>query len=197
MKSKEFIGSKNFWRALSLILGGFILLAVILCICIKSNQPQLVEPIENRHSVIQQSSSNDDYSFEAVEERVNEVNENYGRGVKSAYYGKNSTMEMVSKQRMFFSGLKSTLIIILLVIVILIVLKKGFDLKIFKQKVVDEGSDENKKVTEEPKKKPVVHTEKAKPIQQQSNSVTEKAVETVEQKQDEDVQEVTDNCQLP
>lgn len=132
MKQKVFLGSRKFWMALASILGTFILLSVVLCVFINPFQ-RTIDTTSSPQIAEKSIAATDDHSYEAVKERVDEVNDNYGKSIKSAYYGENSTMRQMMQQRMFFSGLKSTLIIVLIAMVILLVLIKGFNLKLFKK----------------------------------------------------------------
>lgn len=191
MKQQIFLGSRKFWMALAAIFGAFILFSVVFCAIINPFQKLIVA--EQSLQVVEQSEkSADDNSYEAIKGRVDDVNGNYGQSIKSAYYGENSTMRQFMQQRIFFSGLKSTLIIILIVMVILLVLIKGFNLRLFKKRLLEGEtavvSSENK-VPEQKQEKDEKKPEKA--FAKKDSLIAQKKEE------DEDVQEVADSCQLP
>ena len=104
------------------------------------------------------------------------------------------------KQRMFFSSIKSTLVIVLIILVIFLILIKGFGLKLFKKKAKIGDAGDTATVVEEPtskptpKEKPPVQEKKPEPKVEDNDEDTNEAPE---KKQDDDVQEVTDSCQLP
>ncbi len=200
MKNTKVIGSKKFWMLLAAMLGTFIVLATIVVICVNPFQQRVVYVNNTPTTTEQVVVDNSDHSYDAVKERVDNVNENYGQSIKSAYYGDNSTMQDMMQQRMFFSSIKSTLIIVLIALVILLVLIKGFGLKIFKKKATDGNAGDAAPVAEEPKSKPVSKekppVKEKKPEPKVENNDENKGKDP-EKKQDEDVQEVTDSCQLP
>ena len=158
-----------------------------------------------------------DNSFDAVKDRVTEVNDNYGQNIKSSYAGNSSTMEAMAKQRMFFSGLKSTLIIVLLIVVILVVLVKGFNLTLRKKtkKPLNAGCSEEseepkptpKKPQTQPKPAPNKPQEQTRPVPKKTtkenpknetkNEPEEEVITEDDIPEEEDVQKVTDVCQLP
>ena len=211
MKNQNSTANTNFWKTLAIMFGIFILIAgSILLIAnffaeqndLPGNQIIVVQP--------QTSTNTDDNSFDAVKDRVTEVNDNYGQNIKSSYAGSNSTMEAMAKQRMFFSGLKSTLIIILLITVILVVLVKGFNLALWKKakkpmsagdsEKSDEGRKEPKPTPKKPQEQPKPvpkKTAKEKPKIETKTEPREEVVKEDETSEEEDVQKVTDVCQLP
>ena len=160
MKQKVFWGSRKFWMALASILGTFILLAVVLCAFINPFQ-RTINTTSSPQIAEKSIAATDDHSYEAVKEKVDEVNDNYGQSIKSAYYGENSTMRQMMQQRMFFSGLKSTLIIVLIAMVILLVLIKGFNLKLFKKRILEGVPDNAAPADEKSEQKSVQIGEKA------------------------------------
>ena len=180
----------------------FILVAGIILVAM--NPFKVSEPTRNEQSssLVQQQQPSQDTSFDATKDRVNQVNGNYGQGVKNSYTGDSSTMEAMMRQRMFFSGLKSLLVIILLGVVIAVVIVKALKPALSKKKagVVDAGESE---ISEEEhrsapaKKKPqtpkVKTTTERKPVKtiEQENKTEEKPA------RDADEQEVADACQLP
>ena len=211
MKNQNSTANTNFWKTLAIMFGIFILIAgSILLIAnffaeqndLPGNQIIVVQP--------QTSTNTDDNSFDAVKDRVTEVNDNYGQNIKSSYAGSSSTMEAMAKQRMFFSGLKSTLIIILLIAVILVVLVKGFNLKLWKKDKETsnagdpEKSEEGRKDPKPTPKKPQGQSKpapkkvtKEKPKNETKTNAEKEVVEEDDHSEEEDVQKVTDACQLP
>lgn len=125
MKTVKTLGSTKFWMILSAMLMVFILVAGIILVAM--NPFKVSEPTRNEQSssLVQQQQPSQDTSFDATKDRVNQVNGNYGQGVKNSYTGDSSTMESMMRQRMFFSGLKSLLVIILLGVVIAVVIVKA------------------------------------------------------------------------
>ncbi len=199
MKNTKVIGSQKFWMLLAAMLGIFIVITAIALICVNPFQEKVVYVNSSPTTTEQVVVDNSDHSYDAVKQRVDDVNENYGQSIKSAYYGDNNTMQDMMKQRMFFSSIKSTLVIVLIVLAILLILIKGFGLKLFKKKATDGDAGDTTTVVEEPKKptpkeKPPVKEKKTEPKVENND---ENTGEEPEEKQDEDVQEVTDSCQLP
>lgn len=210
MKNQNSTANTNFWKTLAIMFGIFILIAGSILFIANSFAED--NDIAGKQIIVvqQQTPEDTNNSFDAVKDRVNEVNDNYGQNIKSSYAGDSSTMEAMAKQRMFFSGLKSTLIIILLITVILVVLVKGFNLTLWKKakKPLNAGdsekSDEGRK---EPKPAPKKQQEKSKPVQKKTTKEkpknetktesTEEVVEEDNSSEEEDVQMVTDACQLP
>ena len=210
MKNQNSTANTNFWKTLAIMFGIFILIAASILLIANSFAED--NDIAGKQIIVvqQQTPEDTNNSFDAVKDRVNEVNDNYGQNIKSSYAGDSSTMEAMAKQRMFFSGLKSTLIIILLITVILVVLVKGFNLTLWKKakKPLNAGdsekSDEGRK---EPKPTPKKPQEKSKPVQKKTTKEkpknetktesTEEVVEEDNSSEEEDVQMVTDACQLP
>ncbi len=208
MKTQNSTANTKFWMTLAIMFGIFILLAGTILLIAKPFATDDNEP-SNQIVVVQpQTSDNTDNSFDSVKDRVTEVNDNYGQNIKSSYAGSSSTMEAMAKQRMFFSGLKSTLIIILLIAVILLVLIKGFNLTFRKKKKSsDTGeSDKTEEVHEKPKSTPKKRQEQPKPApkketkekpKKETKTEEEVADDSDDSSEDEDVQKVTDECQLP
>lgn len=199
MKNTKVIGSQNFWMLLAAMLGIYIVITAIALICVNPFQEKVVY-VNSSLTTEQAVMDNSDHSYDAVKQRVDNVNENYGQSVKSAYYGDNSTMQNMMKQRMFFSSIKSTLVIVLIILVIFLILIKGFGLKLFKKKAKIGDAGDTATVVEEPtskptpKEKPPVQEKKPEPKVEDNDEDTNEAPE---KKQDDDVQEVTDSCQLP
>jgi len=196
MKQKVFLGSRKFWMALASILGTFILLAVVLCAFINPFQ-RTINTTSSPQIAEKSIAATDDHSYEAVKERVDEVNDNYGQSIKSAYYGENSTMRQMMQQRMFFSGLKSTLIIVLIAMVILLVLIKGFNLKLFKKRILEGIPDNAAPADEKSEQKSVQIGEKAEKSPEKKDKPIVQKEEKTEETEEVDVREVTDSCQLP
>jgi len=210
MKNQNSTANTNFWKTLAIMFGIFILIAGSILFIANSFAED--NDVAGKQIIVVQQQTPDDTndSFDAVKDRVNEVNGNYGQNIKSSYAGDSSTMEAMAKQRMFFSGLKSTLIIILLITVILVVLVKGFNLTLWKKakkplnagdsEKTDEGRKEPKPTLKKPqeKAKPVQKkTVKEKPKNETKTESTEEVVEEDDSSEEEDVQMVTDVCQLP
>lgn len=199
MKNTKVIGSQKFWMLLAAMLGIFIVITAIALICVNPFQEKVVY-VNSSLTTEQAVVDNSDHSYDAVKQRVDNVNENYGQSVKSAYYGDNNTMQNMMKQRMFFSSIKSTLVIVLIILVIILILYKGFGLKLFKKKAKNGDAGDTTTVVEEPTGKPTpkekspVQEKKPEPNVEDNDEDTNEAPE---KKQDDDVQEVTDSCQLP
>lgn len=199
MKNTKVIGSQKFWMLLAAMLGIYIVVTAIALISVNPFQEKVVF-VNSSLTTEQAVVDNSDHSYDAVKQRVDNVNENYGQSVKSAYYGDNSTMQNMMKQRMFFSSIKSTLVIVLIVLVIFLILTKGFGLKLFKKKAKNGDAGDTTTVVEEPtskptpKEKPPVQEKKPEPKVEDNDENTNKEPE---KKQEDDVQEVTDSCQLP
>lgn len=211
MKKPNSTANTNFWKTLAIMFGIFILLAGSILFIANSFAEQNDLP-GNQIIVVQPQTNDDtsDNSFDAVKDRVTEVNDNYGQNIKSSYAGSSSTMEAMAKQRMFFSGLKSTLIIILLIAVILVVLVKGFNLTLWKKAKAplnagesDESEEENKgnksttKKTQPQSKTAPKKNTKEKLKTESKPKPKEKVIEDNNVSEDEDVQMVTESCQLP
>jgi len=206
MKKQNTNGNTNFWMILAIMLGVFIVIAGVLLVF--ANPQNRTASIDNTSNVVvEQNAVRDpvDNSFEATKDRVTEVNDNYGQSIKSSYAGNNSTMEAMAKQRMFFSGLKSTLIVILLVVAILLVIVKCFNIS-FKKKQTDaadagepeisaEGREYVRPVTEK-KTKPKTVVQKKK-TGEKPKPVTKPKETKKESDADVDEQDVADICQLP
>lgn len=202
MEKKNTQGNTRFWMAIAIMLGIFVLVAGIVLIGFgpyRVKEKTVVTPTVQTEAQTDQT----DHSFEATKERVDDVNEHYGQSVKASYYGDNSTMESMMRQRMFFFGLKSTFIIILIALVILLILVKGFNLVLFKRKAKDAGSGEADKPAEKsvdkptPKKKP--NSEKPKTDTTEVHDGTDDVSESTDEPEetDADVKEVTESCVLP
>lgn len=206
MKKQSTNGNTKFWMILAIMLGVFITIAGI--ILVVSNP--FSKSVPDNHpiwEVVEQEAVSDtvDNSFEATKDRVTEVNDNYGQNIKSSYAGNNSTMEAMAKQRMFFSGLKSTLIIILLIAAILLVIVKCFNIS-FKKKQTDTADAGETEISAEGRKSVRSAPEnKAKPktvVQKQKKDDKPKVVnKTTETKKESvataDEEDVADSCQLP
>ena len=211
MKNQNSTANTNFWKTLAIMFGIFILIAASIFFIANSFAED--NDIAGKQIIVvqpQATESTADNSFDAVKDRVTEVNDNYGQNIKSSYAGSNSTMEAMAKQRMFFSGLKSTLIIILLITVILVVLVKGFNLALWKKakkpmsagdsEKSDEGRKEPKPTSKKPQEQPKPvpkKTAKEKPKIETKTEPREEVVKEDETSEEEDVQKVTDACQLP
>ena len=203
MKKQNVSENTRFWMVIAIMLGIFVLVAGIIlvsCMPLSANEKTVV-PTEQTATQTGQL----DHSYEATKERVDDVNEHYGQSVKASYYGDNSTMESMMRQRMFFFGLKSTFIIVLIALVILLILVKGFNLVLFRKKAKDAGSGEAETPAEKsvdktvPEKKP--QTKKPKTdttvVHDGADNAPETADPTESESTDADVKEVTESCVLP
>lgn len=203
MKKQNVSENTRFWMVIAIMLGIFVLVAGIIlvsCMPLSANEKTVV-PTEQTATQTGQL----DHSYEATKERVDDVNEHYGQSVKASYYGDNSTMENMMRQRMFFFGLKSTFIIVLIALVILLILVKGFNLVLFRKKAKDAGSGEAETPAEKsvdktvPEKKP--QTKKPKTdtteVHDGADNAPETADPTESESTDADVKEVTESCVLP
>lgn len=203
MKTLKTLGSTKFWMILSAMLLVFILTAGIILIALNPYR-SVQDPTSDRQSSVVQQEPSQDTGFEATKDRVNQVNGNYGQGVKDSYTGDSSTMESMMKQRMFFSGLKSVMIIILLAVVVVVVIVKGFNLTLFKKKAGAVDAGESEISEEEHKSAPATVAEKS-PKKKTTHAPTPKPKSATEQDtnagnkpaRDADEQEVADACQLP
>ena len=194
-KTKNIIGSTQFWKIIAIMLILFIVAAGTVFVII-ANRTDTTVTLKQEETV---QSVSQDHSYEATKERVDSINDNYGREVKATYEGSTSTMEKMMQQRMFFSGLKTILIAILIVLVILLILVKGFGLSIFGRKKV-ERTGEAEKPAEVPEKKssPVKKSvpEQKKPEFKKAEDIpVEKKAE--EPPKDADEAEIAESCQLP
>ena len=202
MKKTKSIGSKKFWKILAILLVVFVCIAssaVVVCCKVYDSRKAIattqVQKLEESGEL--------DQSYEAVRERVNSINENYGQEVKSTYYGQTSTMEKMMQQRMFFSNLKSVFIIILILLVILLVLVKGFGLALFKRRKFSGDTENTEKPEEKAKEETSTAEEEQAPTSEEPEETEEpketepEENETDEESQDADDAEVTENCQLP
>ena len=211
MKKQNSTANTNFWKTLAIMFGIFILIAGIILLIANPFAAQN-NTSGDQISVVQTQTSTmvADNSFDAVKDRVTEVNDNYGQNIKSSYAGNSSTMEAMAKQRMFFSGLKSTLIIVLLIVVILVVLMKGFNLALWKKakkpmsagdsEKSDEGRKEPKPTPKKPQEQPKPvpkKTTKENPKNETKKEPEEEVIAEDDIPEEEDVQKVTDVCQLP
>jgi flagellar biosynthesis/type III secretory pathway M-ring protein FliF/YscJ len=138
MKKQNFNGNTNFWMILTIMLAVFIVLASTVLI-VTNPFSKNVPKDSSATAVVEQQTESDteNNDFATTKDRVTDVNDNYGQSIKSTYAGDNSTMEAMMKQRMFFSGVKSTLIVILLLSAILLVIVKCFNISLFKKKQAD------------------------------------------------------------
>lgn len=130
MKKLLLMGSKKGWMVLTVMLIVFITIASILLLIVRP----LKEEKNVTETVIYYENNVNDHSYEAVKDRVDSMNENYGSQVKAIYSGEESTAEKLMKQRMVHTTIKNLLMYVLIILVILLILVKGFNLKLFKKK---------------------------------------------------------------
>ncbi len=192
----------NFWMVLTIMLAAFILIAGTLLVIANSFATGTIVTDNQQSALIEQGTSqNTDH--ESVKDRVTAINDNYGQEIKDAYYGNGSTVEAMMRQRMFFSGLKSTLVLILLTVAVVFVLIKCYHLVFNKKKAgaVDagetvisaEGHGSARRTTEKKngqKPKTVEKKVPTKPMPTEEHTDNNDSTES-------DVEEVTAECQLP
>ena len=110
-------------------------------------------------------------------------------------------MEAMMKQRMFFSGVKSTLIVILLLSAILLVIVKCFNISLFKKKQADTVDAGEPEISAEDRKYVRRATEKnvkPKTVEKKpQNTIEHKEKAKEVKKSNTDEKEVADICQLP
>lgn len=202
MKKQNFNGNTNFWMILTIMLAVFIVLAGTVLIVTNPFSKNVPKDSSATAVVKQQTESDtENNDFATTKDRVTDVNDNYGQSIKSTYAGDNSTMEAMMKQRMFFAGVKSTLIVILLLAAILLVIVKCFNISLFKKKQADTVDAGEPEISAEDRKYVRRATEKnVKP-----KTVEKKPQNTIEHKEkakkvkesNTDEKEVAEICQLP
>lgn len=203
---QRLMGSKKFWMVLVAILGVFIVMASVLLLFDYSNKT-VNNDYQQQSSYVEQSTTGEvDHSFEATKDRVDSINANYGQQVKSAYSGETSAMEKMIQHRIVFSTIKNILLYAVLILMILLILVKGFNLRLFKKKLVEEGAEEPTKQEPQPENKPIEkktgeQVGKKKPTPKPAKEEVP-AQEPVEEKADDkektaDEEEVVSGCQLP
>ena len=99
MKNQNSTANTNFWKTLAIMFGIFILIAASILFIANSFAED--NDIAGKQIIVvqpQATESTADNSFDAVKDRVTEVNDNYGQNIKSSYAGSNSTMEAMAKQ---------------------------------------------------------------------------------------------------
>lgn len=203
---QRLMGSRKFWMVLAAFLGVFTLLASILLLLGYSDITG-ISCCQRQVGYVEQSTNEDvDRSFEATKDRVDSINGNFGQQVKSAYSGETSTMEKMIQHRIVFSTIKNILLYAVFILLILLILVKGFNLKLFKKRLVEEGAEEPKKQEPKPESKPIKegageqdgkvkptpHLQKEEPI---TEEVADEKVDDNEKTADEE--EVVSGCQLP
>ena len=193
--TKNIIGSTKFWKIIAIMLVLFIVAAGAV-FAITANRAASTVTVKQKDTI---ESISQDHSYEATKERVDSINDNYGREVKATYEGSTSTMEKMMQQRMIFSGLKSILVIVLIVLVILLILVKGFGLALFGRKKVERtGEAEKKAEVPEKKSSPVkksTPTQKKPEFKKAEDIPDEKKAE--DPPKDADEAEIAESCQLP
>ena len=202
---KRLMGSKKFWMVMVAILGAFILLASVLLLFDYSNK-KANDNYQQQSSYVGQSTTGEvDHSFEATKDRVDSINSNYGQQIKSAYSGETSAMEKMIQHRIVFSTIKNILLYAVLILMILLILVKGFNLRLFKKKLIEEGAEEPKKQEPKPESKPIKKSSgdngkkelaaKPKKVEKPAAEPEEKKAE--DEKKTADEEEVVSGCQLP
>ncbi|HBT65550.1 MAG TPA: hypothetical protein DEB10_12920 [Ruminococcaceae bacterium] len=222
MKNEK-LASKRFWMILTIMLSAFILISATVLVCVNPFTVVSVktnDAVENDANLSTQDSGQTADSFErrfnATKDRVNEINDNYGRSVKASYSGSDSTVEKMMKQRMIINTIKSFLIIVLIVLVILLILVKGFNLALFKKRVIKAVSEESDATDGKSVDIPAAEEKTQAPDTDETESSPEQTDESSNEPQDEkvpdadeqeavettvpkeaDEKEVSESCQLP
>ena len=202
---QRLMGSKKFWMVLVAILGVFILMASVLLLFDYSNKT-VNDGYQQQGTYVEQPTTGEvDHSFEATKDRVDSINSNYGQQIKSAYSGETSAMEKMIQHRIVFSTIKNILLYAVLFLMILLILVKGFNLKLFKKKLIEDGTEDPQKQEPKPENKPIKKGtgeqagKNPAPKPKEEEPVTK---ETVEENADDkektaDEEEVVSGCQLP
>ena len=202
---QRLMGSKKFWMVLVAILGVFILMASVLLLFDYSNKT-VNDGYQQQGTYVEQPTTGEvDHSFEATKDRVDSINSNYGQQIKSAYSGETSAMEKMIQHRIVFSTIKNILLYAVLILMILLILVKGFNLKLFKKKLIEDGTEEPQNQEPKPENKPIKKGtgeqagKKPAPKPKKEEPVTEEVVETKadDKKKTADEEEVVSGCQLP
>ena len=202
---QRLMGSKKFWMVLVAILGVFILMASVLLLFDYSNKT-VNDGYQQQDTYVEQPTTGEvDHSFEATKDRVDSINSNYGQQIKSAYSGETSAMEKMIQHRIVFSTIKNILLYAVLILMILLILVKGFNLKLFKKKLIEDGTEEPQKQEPKPENKPIKKGtgeqagKKPAPKPKKEEPVTEEVMETKadDKKKTADEEEVVSGCQLP
>lgn len=202
---QRLMGSKKFWMVLVAILGVFIVMASVLLLFDYSNKTANNVYQQQSNYVEQSTTGEVDHSFDATKDRVDSINSNYGQQIKSAYSGETSAMEKMIQHRIVFSTIKNILLYAVLILMILLILVKGFNLKLFKKKLIEEGAEEPRKQEPKPENKPINKgtgeqaRKKPAPKSKKEEPVTEKVVEEKadDKEKTADEEEVVSGCQLP
>lgn len=215
MKTEKTFGSRTFWLILSVILIVFVALSGIVLICMNNtinDAPSESGLVAGTQSGVDTEQSQTDTSYEAIKERVDSINGNYGENVKAQYAGENSTMQRWTERRMAIAAIKDVCFIGLIVLIVLLVLAKGFGIALFRRKAKTEPvledaetETEEKNPSEEPGTEPALCGEKENlsepvedaPKEAPSESKDEAPVgEDSEKLQDSDEEEVAESCKL-
>ena len=202
---QRLMGSKKFWMVLVAILGVFILMASVLLLFDYSNKT-VNDGYQQQGTYVEQPTTGEvDHSFEATKDRVDSINSNYGHQIKSAYSGETSAMEKMIQHRIVFSTIKNILLYAVLILMILLILVKGFNLRLFKKKLIEDGTEEPQKQEPKPENKSIKKGtgeqagKKPAPKPKKEEPVTEEVVEVKadDKKKTADEEEVVSGCQLP
>lgn len=199
MKKLLLMGSKKGWMILTVMLLVFITLASMLLLFLRP----LTSENEKKETVVYYVNDASNYSYEAVKDRVDSMNENYGQQVKSAYSGEDSTVEKMMKQRMVHTTIKNILMYALIILVILLILVKGFNLILFKKKPVKEKAKVTAETQQVEKPASSIPKEKgkvSKPKEKDTETSNEcEDGEKGEQSKDmtADEEQVIEDCKLP
>lgn len=202
---QRLMGSKKFWMVLVAILGVFILMASVLLLFDYSNKT-VNDGYQQQGTYVEQPTTGEvDHSFEATKDRVDSINSNYGQQIKSAYSGETSAMEKMIQHRIVFSTIKNILLYAVLILMILLILVKGFNLRLFKKKLIEDGTEEPQKQEPKPENKPIKKGtgeqagKKPAPKPKKEEPVTEEVVQAKadDKKKTADEEEVVSGCQLP
>ena len=215
MKTKKTFGSRNFWLVLSVMLTVFVALSGIVLVCINNTMNDASSEsglVAGTQSGVDAEQNQTDTSYEAVKERVDSINGNYGENVKAQYAGENSTMQRWTERRMAIAAIKDVCFIGLIVLIVLLVLTKGFGIALFRRKAKAEPVLENAETeteernsSEEPGIEPALCGEKENLSEPEKNASKEEPSESKgedpvredsEKLQDSDEEEVAESCKL-
>ena len=195
---KGLMGSRKFRMVLVTILGVFFVAASLLLLFGYSDKTA-DNGIRQETSYVEQAYAQQlDHSFGATKERVDSINANYGQQVKSAFSGEKSVVEKMIWYRIVFGTIKNILLYAILILFILLILVKGFNLSLFKRKLIEEGAEEPKKQESQPENKPINRNGCKKSASEPMKK--DKAVDVkqaVEKEKSADEKEVVSGCQLP
>ena len=142
MKTEKNFGCKTFWIIVSAMLTVFVVLSGIMLISINNTLDDVTEEPRIMTEETLQDGNQTDTSYEAIRDRVDGINGNYGENIKSQYAGEKSTMQRLTEHRMTIAAIKDVFFIGLIVLSVLLVLTKGFGIVLFRGKKNKEPASE-------------------------------------------------------